>query len=71
MLRLKMWDNGILIAIATCFRSLVLIPSKSILFFGSSSLIMLMITEGEVALNSSDGGFGFGGMKSSGSSVVE
>jgi hypothetical protein len=66
MLRLKICESGWLISMAMFFRSLVLMPSMSELDLEINDWMVVTITAGETALNSSCGGSGLGGIKSSG-----
>ncbi len=50
--------------------SFILTPSRSILFLGSKSLIILRSESGEVKPSSSSGGLGLGGIKASGCNEV-
>ncbi len=52
------------------FNNFIFTPSRSRLFLGSNSFIILTSEAGDVGPSSRSGGFGLGGMKSSGSSEV-
>ena len=54
-LRLKMWDSGVLISMATDFKSFIETPSISKLDLGWNPLIMSTISPGLVRENSSVG----------------
>ena len=54
-LRLNMWDNGVLISMATDFKSFIETPSISKLDLGWNPLIMSTISPGLVRENSSVG----------------
>jgi hypothetical protein len=65
-----MCHNGLEIKSLVLFSNLILILSRSRLFFGSNSFNILSSDEGDVSPSSSSGGFGFVGLKSSGSKEV-
>jgi hypothetical protein len=67
MLRLKICDSGRLMGMEIALSREVLIPSRSRLFLDSKFWIVVCTVAGEVRPSESSGGFGLGGMKSSGS----
>ncbi len=67
MLRLKICDSGRLMGMEIALSREVLIPSRFKLFLDSKFWMVVWTVTGEVRPSESSGGFGLGGMKSSGS----
>ena len=65
--KLKMCERGTQISGAICLRSFVLRPSRSRLDFASNCMMVEITVWGDVTPRVNSGGFGFGGIKASGS----
>ncbi len=64
MLRLKMCNSDFFTSKTIPLRDLVLIPSISVLVLKVKAWMVLTLTAGYMGPSSSDGGLGFGGIKS-------